>query len=171
MAAKMSVLGLILSFNQYLRSAMLRFFQKTCISGVYMTYLTIFKHEFIFRESTFNQIQVALSLLFLKQTMVRNLYFWVSEQIWLTKEEKNVDIFNKLFLKYYFNNYRGIFRVTVLRSILHRLIFNDEYENIDQNLTDSSVGGQRGKNRRQNVFVLNATLNSIKSGNKNHVIS
>ena len=40
-----------------------------------------------------------------------------------------------------FTNYRGIFRVSVLRSILDRLIYNDEYHNIDRNLTDSNVGG------------------------------
>ena len=36
--------------------------------------------------------------------------------------------------------------------------------NIDQNLTDSNVGGRRGRNIRDNIFVLNAILNSIKSG-------
>jgi hypothetical protein len=62
------------------------------------------------------------------------------------------------------NNYRGIFRVTILRSILDRLIFNDEYDNIDQKLTDSNVGGRRGRNIRDNIFVLNAVINSVKSG-------
>ena len=64
------------------------------------------------------------------------------------------------------NNYRGIFRVNVLRSVLDRLIFNDEYEGIDKNLTDSNVGGRRGRNIRDNIFVLNAIVNSIKSGNE-----
>ena len=62
------------------------------------------------------------------------------------------------------NNYRGIFRVNILRSILDRLIFNDEYDNIDQNLTDSNVGGRKGRNIRDNIFVLNAVINSIKAG-------
>ena len=39
----------------------------------------------------------------------------------------------------YFNMYRGIFRATVFRNILDRLIFNDEYKTIDKNLTDSNV--------------------------------
>ena len=30
-----------------------------------------------------------------------------------------------------FDNYRGIFRVTILRTILDRLIYNDEYGKID----------------------------------------
>ena len=39
-----------------------------------------------------------------------------------------------------FSNYRGIFRVTTLRAVLDKLIYNDEYQNIDDNLTDSNVG-------------------------------
>ena len=62
------------------------------------------------------------------------------------------------------NSYRGIFRATVLRSILDRLIFNDEYDSIDEKLTDSNVGGRRGRNIRDNIYVLNAIINSVTSG-------
>ena len=41
------------------------------------------------------------------------------------------------------NNHRGVFRVTVLRNILDKLIFTDEYENLDRQLTDSNVGGRK----------------------------
>ena len=64
------------------------------------------------------------------------------------------------------NNYRGIFRVTVLRSIVDRLILNDEYKSIDKNLSDSNVGGRKGRNIRDNICVLNVVINSIKSGNE-----
>ena len=40
----------------------------------------------------------------------------------------------------YYNNYRG---VTVLRSIVDKLIYNDEYQSIDEHLTDSNVGTRR----------------------------
>ena len=59
-----------------------------------------------------------------------------------------------------FDNYRGIFRVTILRTILDRLIYNDEYENIDKSLNDSNVGARKGRNVRDNIFVVNAVLNS-----------
>ena len=63
-----------------------------------------------------------------------------------------------------FSSYRGIFRVSIFRAILDRLIYNDEYENIDINLTDSNVGARRSRNIRDNIFVLNAIINSqIKS--------
>ena len=65
-----------------------------------------------------------------------------------------------------FNCYRGVFRVSVFRNILDKLIFVDEYKNIDENLTDSNVGGRRGRNIRDNIFVLNAIINSIKRGEK-----
>jgi hypothetical protein len=61
-----------------------------------------------------------------------------------------------------FNSYRGIFRITVLRSILDRLIYNDMYEIMDSNLSDCNVGNRKRRNIRDNLFVLNATLNATK---------
>ena len=54
-----------------------------------------------------------------------------------------------------------IFRVTILRSILDRLIYNDEYKNIDKNLTDANVGARKGRNIRDNIFVFGAVANSV----------
>ena len=61
-----------------------------------------------------------------------------------------------------YGSYRGIFRVTVLRNILDRLIYNDMYQTMDDNLSDSNVGNRRGRNIRDNLFVLNAVLNTAK---------
>ena len=60
-----------------------------------------------------------------------------------------------------FNNYRGIFRVTIIRSIFDKLIYNDEFDNIDKHLTDSNVGARRGRNIRDNIFILGAISNEI----------
>ena len=65
-----------------------------------------------------------------------------------------------------FNSYRGIFRVQALRNILERLIYNDEYELIDCNLTDCNVGARKGRNVRDNIFVLNALMNDAVNGTK-----
>ena len=65
-----------------------------------------------------------------------------------------------------FNSYRGIFRVSIFRAILDRLIYNDEYENIDSNLTDSNVGARKMRNIRDNIFVLNAIINCKKTANE-----
>ena len=68
-----------------------------------------------------------------------------------------------------FSQYRGIFRVLVFRSILERLIYNDEYYTIDDNLTDANVGARKHRNIRDNLFVVNAVLNSIKRGSEEAV--
>ena len=64
-----------------------------------------------------------------------------------------------------FTNYRGIFRVVVFRGILERLIYHDEYHNIDENLSDANAGARKGRNIRDNLFVVYAIMNSIKRGN------
>ena len=46
---------------------------------------------------------------------------------------------------------------------MDRLIYNDEYYNIDSNLTDSNVGARKMRNIRDNIFVLNAIMNSHKN--------
>ena len=48
----------------------------------------------------------------------------------------------------------------ILRTILDRLIYNDEYEKIDKKLTDSNVGNRKNRNIRDNIFVLNAVINA-----------
>ena len=68
-----------------------------------------------------------------------------------------------------FENYRGIFRVPILRTILDRLIYNDEYATIDRNLSDSNVGARRNRNIRDNIFVVNAIQNSIINGEEDPV--
>ena len=63
-----------------------------------------------------------------------------------------------------FNNYRGVFRVTVLRSILDRLTYNDSYYTIDENLTDGNVGARKHRNIRDNIFIVGAISNSVING-------
>ena len=63
-----------------------------------------------------------------------------------------------------FENYRGVFRVSVLRSILDRLIYLDSYEAIDDNLTDANVGARKNRSVRDNMFVISAVNNSVIHG-------
>ena len=63
-----------------------------------------------------------------------------------------------------FDSHRGVFRTTALCNILNRLIYNDEYENVDQNLFNCNVGSVKRKNIRDNLFVMNAIMNSSKQG-------
>ena len=73
-------------------------------------------------------------------------------------------IFKKKGSRNEFGQYRGIFRVLIFRAILERLIYNDEFPNIDKNLTDANVGARKARNIRHNLFVVNAVLNSVKRG-------
>ena len=68
-----------------------------------------------------------------------------------------------------FASYRGIFRVNIFRSILDKLIYIDEYDNIDANLTDSNVGARRSRNIRDNIFVPDAILNYLKGTSKEDI--
>ena len=53
-----------------------------------------------------------------------------------------------------------------MRCILDRLIYNDVYPVIDSNLTDANVGARKGRNIRDNLFVLNAVTNSVIRGSE-----
>ena len=49
-------------------------------------------------------------------------------------------------------NERGIFRVSVIRNILMRLIYNQKYPEIDRNISDCQMGGRQRKGCRNNIF-------------------
>ena len=50
------------------------------------------------------------------------------------------------------NSYQGVFRTTSLRNIIDRLIYMDEYQGVDESLTDCNVGSRRSRNIRDNLF-------------------
>ena len=56
-------------------------------------------------------------------------------------------------------NERGIFRVSVIRSILMRLIYDSKYPEIDSKMSDGQMGGRKGKGCRNNIFLLNGIIN------------
>ena len=68
-----------------------------------------------------------------------------------------------------FDNYRGVFRVTVFQSILDRFIYNDCYSTIDENLTDGNVGARKSRNIQDNLFVLGAVINSVINGKEDPI--
>ena len=69
--------------------------------------------------------------------------------------------------KFDLKNERGIFKLSVLRSILLRLIYNRKYDLIDSHMSDSNIGARRGKSCRNHIWVINGinheTNNSRKS--------
>ena len=63
-------------------------------------------------------------------------------------------------------NDRGIFLVTIFRSILMRLIYIDKYSLIDSNMSDSQVGGRKGRNVRNHIWVVNGIICDVLSTKK-----
>ena len=57
------------------------------------------------------------------------------------------------------DNDRGIFGVSKVRAIIEKMVYEDTYEQIDENMSDSNVGGRKRRNIRDNLFVLYATIN------------
>ena len=63
-------------------------------------------------------------------------------------------------------NERGIFRVDVIRSILMKLIYNENYSVIDKNMSDSQMGGRKNKGCRNNIFLINRLIHDVISSKK-----
>ena len=63
-------------------------------------------------------------------------------------------------------NERGIFRVPVLRSIFMELIYNQEYEEIDRNMSDCQMGGRKKKGCRNNILIINGIVHDVLSSKK-----
>ena len=67
-------------------------------------------------------------------------------------------------------NERGIFIVSIFRSLLMKLIYHDIYEIIDISISDSQIGSRKGKNIRNHVWVLNSIINETLTSKKKHPI-
>ena len=68
-------------------------------------------------------------------------------------------------------NERGIFRVSVIRYILMRLLYNDKYPIIDKNMSDCQMGGRKGKGCKSNIWIINGIIHEVlKSKNMKPII-
>ena len=67
-------------------------------------------------------------------------------------------------------NDRGIFLVTIFRSILMRLMYMDTYNTVDSNMSDSQVRGRKGKNVRNHIRIVNGVIVDVLSTKKNRPI-
>ena len=60
-----------------------------------------------------------------------------------------------------FKSERGIFILGVLRKVMDKLIYEDKYPHIDLNMSDSNIGGRRGKNIKNHLFIIYGIINSV----------
>ena len=58
-------------------------------------------------------------------------------------------------------NERGIFRVSVLRYIMMRLIYDKKYQVVDQNMSDCQMGARKNKGCKNNIFIVNGIIHEV----------
>ena len=56
---------------------------------------------------------------------------------------------------------RGIFVISILRTILMRLIYEDNNELLDSEMSDSQVGARKGRNIRNHLFILYSVIQDV----------
>ena len=60
-------------------------------------------------------------------------------------------------------NDRGIFNLVIIRKILDKLIYQDNFEIIDSKMSDSNVGARKKRNIRDHLFIVNGIINNVKN--------
>ena len=61
-------------------------------------------------------------------------------------------------------NDRGIFILTTLKKILEKLVYNDNYKALDENMSDSNVGARRKRNVKDHLLIVHGVINSVIRG-------
>ena len=61
------------------------------------------------------------------------------------------------------SNHRGIFLLSIFRTILMKLILKDEYQTVDSFMSDSNIGGRKNRNIRDHLFIVNGILHEANS--------
>ena len=62
------------------------------------------------------------------------------------------------------DNDRGIFILSVVKMIIDKMNYNDCYDTIDSNMSDSQIGGRKNRNIRNHLFILYSIVNHVKHG-------
>ena len=66
-----------------------------------------------------------------------------------------VNIWKKKGDKMDIDSYRGIFIINIFKALILKLIYQDKSKTIDAHMTDFQIGGRKGKNVRDHIFVVN----------------
>ena len=59
------------------------------------------------------------------------------------------------------SNQRGIFSLTIFKKILDNLLLNDLYNDVDNGMSESNIGGRRKRMAKDHLFVLYGVINSV----------
>ena len=80
--------------------------------------------------------------------------------------ENITTIFKNKGSRFDMDNDRGIFILTVLKKILDKLVYNDNYNDIDINMSDSNIGARKDRNIKNHLFMIYGIINSVIKGNQ-----
>ena len=58
-------------------------------------------------------------------------------------------------------NDRGIFVVSIFRTILMKLVYRDVYDDIDESMSDSQIGSRKNMNIRNRLWVVNSIIHDV----------
>ena len=58
-------------------------------------------------------------------------------------------------------NERGIFGIPRIKQIFEKLIYEDIYDTVDINMSDSNAGARKKRNCRDHLFIVNGVLNYV----------
>ena len=73
-------------------------------------------------------------------------------------------IFKNKGSRFELENDRGIFILTVFKKVLDKLIYHDDMDNIDENMSDSNIGARRNRNIKNHLFIIYGIMNSVIKG-------
>ena len=65
---------------------------------------------------------------------------------------------------------RGIFLISIFRTILMKMIYKQKYPIIDKSMSDSNIGARKNKNIRNHIFVINSVIHDILRNKSNKQI-
>ena len=67
-------------------------------------------------------------------------------------------------------NERGVFIVSIFRSILLKMLYKRTYKTVDESMSDSNIGARKKKNVRNHVWMVNGIICDVLSKTTNHTI-
>ena len=62
------------------------------------------------------------------------------------------------------DNDRGIFILTVLKKVLDKLVYIDNFKDIDMRMSDSNIGARKNRNIKNHLFIIYGVINSVLKG-------
>ena len=77
---------------------------------------------------------------------------------------KITSIYKSKGLKTLLSNERSIFNLSKPRNLIDKLIYENIYKIIDQNMSCSNVGGRRGRSMRDQLFIIYSIINEVVHG-------